>query len=57
MLSSFLFDFLWYNYGRGFQGVAQLVARAVRDCEVVGSNPITLTTFDDYYINGKTFIT
>ena len=25
------------------QGVAQLVARAVRDCEVVGSNPITLT--------------
>ena len=26
------------------QGVAQLVARAVRDCEVVGSNPITLTT-------------
>ena len=25
-------------------GVAQLVARAVRDCEVVGSNPITQTT-------------
>ena len=23
--------------------MAQLVARAVRDCEVVGSNPITLT--------------
>lgn len=28
------------------QGVAQLVARAVRDCEVVGSNPITLTKIE-----------
>ena len=26
-----------------FQGVAQLVARSVRDAEVVGSSPITLT--------------
>ena len=28
-----------------FQGVAQLVARSVRDAEVVGSSPITLTIF------------
>ena len=27
------------------QGVAQLVARSVRDAEVVGSSPITLTIF------------
>ena len=27
-----------------YQGVAQLVARSVRDAEVVGSSPITLTT-------------
>ena len=37
---------LCYNYKRGYQGVAQLVARAVRDCEVVGSNPITLTKIE-----------
>ena len=28
------------------QGVAQLVARSVRDAEVVGSSPITLTTMN-----------
>ena len=28
-----------------FQGVAQLVARSVRDAEVVGSSPITQTIF------------
>ena len=48
-------DFLFsdtYRYYSGFmvkykgcQGVAQLVARSVRDAEVVGSSPITLTIF------------
>lgn len=35
----FKYDKIWLCLG-----VAQLVARAVRDCEVVGSNPITQTT-------------
>ena len=34
---------IWYNML--YQGVAQLVARSVRDAEVVGSSPITLTIF------------
>ena len=30
-----------------FQGVAQLVARSVRDAEVAGSSPVTLTKMID----------
>ena len=36
-----------------YQGVAQLVARSVRDAEVVGSSPITLTSILYSRVIGK----
>ena len=38
-------EYLHYNY---YRGVAQLVARLVRDQEAMGSNPVTSTTAGDF---------